>query len=469
MINIFMEVMDNIMNRSIGTNWTANNLKTLLNWILIGAYYIECLELSIISSRRTLRYNIILGLILSTLTGTLNLTQFNLIDNQTVNYVIKGLLTAMAFIIAINTGRIKVYQYQESLEEYIRIKQEWIQFVVNIAAELQLPIDLRQDALYIIMNYKGKYLDLLKTESEISEKIKEKIKNMMTADMTTLMKYDDYLNYVHENKNNVDDVEKAKIKRLFSDRKNNPITINKFGIKISELILSLVLKEELNLLELQKYEEFDMNIDLREVYDKIINSNGEKKENTSNISNNMNGNLDGGFNGNINGNIVSEKKPMTDDMKKLKQVCMPRMVSSKKRSMSPSQELDAEELFSHQMSPCKSNPRTPIQSVSRTPKLRLSETKRNLYDNSDYNLRDVVINVEEYNDLQSELEHARNEMTMIRRHYENNLINQNKEIDLLGKQLEQERTVNDILKNKMNETKNVHFDENTYIDNTKNV
>jgi predicted RNase H-like nuclease (RuvC/YqgF family) len=149
------------------------------------------------------------------------------------------------------------------------------------------------------------------------------------------------------------------------------------------------------------------------------------------------------------------------------------MVSSKKRSMSPSQELDAEELFSHQMSPCKSNPITPIQSVSRTPKLRLSETKRNLYDNSDYNFRDVVINVDEYNGLQSELEHARNEMTMIRRHYENNLINQNKEIDLLGKQLEQERNVNDILKNKIKEVSttvtnnietNVHFDENTFIE-----
>jgi hypothetical protein len=297
-------------NRSIGSHWTPSNLTTLIDWLWTSIYIIECLEISIISSRNTLRYNTILGLVLSTLTGTLNITQFNLINDYYVNLVIKILLTVMAFAIAVNTGRIKIYQYQESLEDYIRIKQEWIQFAVNIAAELQLPIDLRQDALYIIENYKGKYLDLLKAESEISERVKNRIKKMMEADDVKfnqlIQKYNYIMDHMEEDKDV--DINKlileydqenhpdqpvvpkksglTKTKRDLSDKdvvnrmvKNflNGNQVSVYGVKISSLILNLVFKEKFDLNILQRQDFYDTDIDLIILYDKLSMNNYSEK------------------------------------------------------------------------------------------------------------------------------------------------------------------------------------------------
>jgi uncharacterized membrane protein (DUF441 family) len=294
-----------IMNksRSIGSHWTPSNLTTLIDWLWTSIYIIECLEISIISSRNTLRYNTILGLLLSTLTGTLNITQFNLISDYYVNLVIKILLTTMAFAIAINTGRIKIYQYQESLEDYIRIKQEWIQFAVNIAAELQLPIDLRQDALYIIENYKGKYLDLLKAESEISELVKDRIKKMMETDDVKFNQLIQKYNYIMDLMEEDKDLDINKIiqeydqqhhpeqpvpaksrlsrtptKKDLNDKdvvnrmvKNflNGNQVSVYGVKISSLILNLVFKEKFDLNILQRQDFYDTDIDLTVLYDKL--------------------------------------------------------------------------------------------------------------------------------------------------------------------------------------------------------
>jgi len=300
--------------RMIGSHWTPSNLNTLIEWLWTSIYIIECLEISIISSRKTLRYNTILGLILSTLTGTLNITQFNLIEDYYINLVIKIILTLMSFAIAVNTGRIKIYQYQESLEDYIRIKQEWIQFAVNIAAELQLPIDLRQDALYIIENYKGKYLDLLKAESEISEGVKDRIKKMMESDDIKfnhlIQKYNHIMDEMEQDKNvdinkliqeydkqnRVDQtipkkksgLSRTTTKLEVSDKdivnkmvKNflNGNQISVYGVKISSLILNLVFKEKFDLNVLQRQDFYDTDIDLIVLYDKLSTNNTNSEKN----------------------------------------------------------------------------------------------------------------------------------------------------------------------------------------------
>jgi hypothetical protein len=290
-----------LINRKIGAHWTPSNLTTLIEWLWTSIYIIECLEISIIHSRNTLRYNTILGLLLSTLTGTLNITQFNLIDNYYANLVIKIMLTLMAFTITINTGRIKIYQYQESLEDYIRIKQEWIQFAVNIAAELQLPIDLRQDALYIIENYKGKYLDLLKAESEIGEKVKGKIKIMMENDDVKFNNLIQKYNYIMDMKDNsdfdlntiIEEYDKVHItpiimkgKRVMNDKdmvnrmvKNflNGNQVSIYGVKISNLILNLVFKEKFDLNILQRHEFYDSDKNLTDLYDLLSFADSNRK------------------------------------------------------------------------------------------------------------------------------------------------------------------------------------------------
>jgi len=155
------------LQRSYGTNWTKANVETLNEWITIAAYNIQILTYASQYHQRLLRNNIILGLLLSTASGTISAARFGLQTNVVVDNVLNGLFTAMSFLIALFTGCLKVYSIQERLEEFLRIKQEWIVFSTAITSELQLPTQLRHDALYTIVKNKAKYLDLLKANPEI--------------------------------------------------------------------------------------------------------------------------------------------------------------------------------------------------------------------------------------------------------------------------------------------------------------
>lgn len=158
-------------------HWTRNNIMTLLSWISIATYNIDCLELAIERYREWMRQNVILGLALSTISGTLSVTQFSNIMNQQVNFILNFFFTVFTFTVAISTGCVKVYQVQERLEKFITVKQEWIVFITKIATQFQLNIDLRKDALDLINVNKDKYLDLLKIDNEIPDFIKKQVKD----------------------------------------------------------------------------------------------------------------------------------------------------------------------------------------------------------------------------------------------------------------------------------------------------
>lgn len=161
--------------RQYGTNWTITNVNTLYEWVNIAAFNIRCLELSIQYYRRLIRNQTVLGLIFSTLSGTISVSQYNGNDSSSAqNLVLNILFTIFTFSIAITAGALKIYQIQERLEASIKLKQDWIVFSTAITSELQLPIELRRDALFMIKRHKDTYLDLMKTEVEISEKIKQK-------------------------------------------------------------------------------------------------------------------------------------------------------------------------------------------------------------------------------------------------------------------------------------------------------
>lgn len=153
-----------------GENWDESNLETLSDWVNIGALQIETLDLAIFRYRSIIRQNVLMGLILSTASGSISITQLSSVKQM---FVLNLFFTIMSFSIAIFTGLVKIYQIQERLEEYIQLKQEWITFCVNIASEIQLPVSQRRDALKLIKDYKGKYLDLLKIDVDISRRIKE--------------------------------------------------------------------------------------------------------------------------------------------------------------------------------------------------------------------------------------------------------------------------------------------------------
>jgi hypothetical protein len=115
----------------------------------------------------------ILNLILSTSSGTISISQFGFTGSQQADFVVKVFLTIFTFMIALSAGALKIYQIQERLEEAIRLKQQWATFSTGIGSELQLPIELRIDGLWIIEKNKKTYLDLLNIESDVPDDVKK--------------------------------------------------------------------------------------------------------------------------------------------------------------------------------------------------------------------------------------------------------------------------------------------------------
>jgi len=153
--------------------WTTDNIKTLVQWNCIAAYNIEVLDMSISMYQRYMRWNVIFGLIMSTTSGAISASRFSADPKSQLMVTFNYVFTFMAFSIAIFTGAIKIYQVQENLETFIRVKQEWINFSTLLVAEFQLPLSERQDAVTLIKNNKSKYLDLLKTPINIPKMIRQ--------------------------------------------------------------------------------------------------------------------------------------------------------------------------------------------------------------------------------------------------------------------------------------------------------
>jgi hypothetical protein len=150
-------------------NWTGPNLETLSQWIQISSLQIEVMDLAIKHYRSIVRKNVLLGLVFSTASGSISISQMN---PGFQNIVYNIIFTVLSFTIAIFTGLIKIYQVQERLEEFIQLKQEWIGFSVVITTEIQLPVKKRKLALDLITKNKNKYLELLKRDVDIPNSIK---------------------------------------------------------------------------------------------------------------------------------------------------------------------------------------------------------------------------------------------------------------------------------------------------------
>lgn len=160
------------LSRSYGRNWTKTNVHTLFDWLTVAAFNMQCLEYAIEKHRASIRNFTIYGLLVSTLSGTISLSQFGIESGHVSNKILQGIFTFFTFSLAIYTGYIKIYQIQERLEQFIKLRQDWAVFATTIASELQLPIDLRRDALHLIIKYKSIYLDLIKIDIEIPENLR---------------------------------------------------------------------------------------------------------------------------------------------------------------------------------------------------------------------------------------------------------------------------------------------------------
>jgi hypothetical protein len=173
-----METID--ISRRYGTSWNQTNTNTLFEWVNVAALNIQCHEYNIQRLRNIIRAQTILGLVFSTLSGTLSVGQFGVSENSTSSLAIRVLFMIFSFSIAIVTGGLKIYQIQEMLELSIKLKHDWISFSANIAGELKLPIPLRHDAVHIINSNKDAFLELMKVNVEIPRDIQARVAKELT-------------------------------------------------------------------------------------------------------------------------------------------------------------------------------------------------------------------------------------------------------------------------------------------------
>jgi hypothetical protein len=212
------------LQKSFGTNWTKENMTTIFEWLTIASFNIICLDIATKQYKATIRNSIILGMVFSTISGTLSVSdlvvKIGFPDSSLpiLRYVFNSFFIAMTFAIAYCTGYIKVYQVQENLEYAIRLKQEWTAFSTAIASELQLPIQLRKDAIWIIVKNKMKYLDLLKSEMEISNKTRENARTQIAKQ--NVLNID-----VHDLSNIIMEIGSVEYKNIVSNRYGSVVKV----------------------------------------------------------------------------------------------------------------------------------------------------------------------------------------------------------------------------------------------------
>jgi hypothetical protein len=143
-------------------------LETFNDWISVASYKIECLDLAIKILRWRLQTCILLGLILSTLSGTVSVTQFSEYSPR-VKFGLNLILTITSFSVAILTGFVKTFKLQETLEEYISLKQSWVSFSAKISNEMYLPKRMRKNAETLIKENKACFLDLVKIDIPVTK------------------------------------------------------------------------------------------------------------------------------------------------------------------------------------------------------------------------------------------------------------------------------------------------------------
>jgi hypothetical protein len=145
-------------------------LETFNDWISVAAYKIECLDLAIKIYRWRLQTCILLGLLLSTASGTISVTQFGNYSSD-LKFGLNLVLTITSFAVALLTGIVKTFKLQENLEEYISLKQSWVSFSATINNEIYLPKKMRSNAETLIKNNKARFLDLLKIDVPIPKEM----------------------------------------------------------------------------------------------------------------------------------------------------------------------------------------------------------------------------------------------------------------------------------------------------------
>lgn len=164
------------MSEEVDNNWNTH-ANTILGWITIGSYMIEALDMSIDWCRGIVRTNTIVGIALSTASGSISVINFGANGGIVLNI----LFTVFSFVVAVNTSRIKIFQIQERMEQCMKLRYEWCTFVTGLSNELQVPVHMRNDANLVVEGNRAEFMNLLRMDCEMPYFVKHKIKLQMKA------------------------------------------------------------------------------------------------------------------------------------------------------------------------------------------------------------------------------------------------------------------------------------------------
>ena len=171
----------NELERNLGTDWNVSNILTLVEWLNIASLYILLLDKQISYYRKILNQITIYGLVISTITSTVSLSQLSMSEAEYPNLTmaLKVAFSITSIFTTITTGALKVMKIQENLETALEYYKKWNNFASEISGQLQIPIEIRKNALSIIIRLKSNFKELFTTRLPLTESVVSNASKLM--------------------------------------------------------------------------------------------------------------------------------------------------------------------------------------------------------------------------------------------------------------------------------------------------
>jgi hypothetical protein len=165
-----------------GKEWNLSNYTTILNWLNMANLNNLLLDFTIAHYRGIVNRVTVITLIVSSVASTISLLQFSN-STDTIGYFVVQIITViLSFITSILAGYLKITRMNDLLEEAQARHQAVIEFITELSIQLQLPINIRTNALKLIMSRQKDSKTLLASEINIPKSVKKTVSNMLRRD-----------------------------------------------------------------------------------------------------------------------------------------------------------------------------------------------------------------------------------------------------------------------------------------------
>lgn len=171
-----IDLISTLDKKGLGTNWDPPNIVTLAEWLNIASLYILILDKEISYYKKILKNVTFFGLLFSTLTSSISLSQLSITESDYPNLsiILKIIFTLTSIFTTVATGYIKINNIQNNLDICLNYYNKWNQFASEISGQFQLPIDIRRNSLSIIVRLKSDFKELFSTRLPLTSNIKDK-------------------------------------------------------------------------------------------------------------------------------------------------------------------------------------------------------------------------------------------------------------------------------------------------------